>query len=62
MSVSSCCVGNSTGPYLSEGIRSAARLRVNFPENGDPNREGLPKWPAFEQNSDRALEFGHSVK
>ncbi len=35
---------------------------VNFAATGDPNGGGLPKWPAYRENSDLALEFGAEVK
>ena len=31
---------------------------VNFARTGDPNGEGLPKWPAYSSAGDQALEFG----
>lgn len=35
---------------------------VNFASTGNPNDNDLPKWPVFERESDRALEFGDTVK
>jgi para-nitrobenzyl esterase len=34
---------------------------VNFAKTGDPNGEGLPKWPAYTRAADQALEFGDVV-
>ena len=31
---------------------------VNFAKTGDPNGEGLPKWPAYTSKADQALEIG----
>jgi para-nitrobenzyl esterase len=35
---------------------------VQFAKTGDPNRPGLPLWPAYEAQEDRHLEFGETVK
>ena len=35
---------------------------VNFASAGDPNGKGLPKWPAYRQSSDVALELGDRVE
>ncbi len=35
---------------------------VNFAATGDPNRKGLPKWPAYQESSDIALELGDKVE
>ena len=35
---------------------------VQFAETGDPNREGLLEWPAYEPGSDLHMEFGDSIK
>ena len=34
---------------------------VNFAATGDPNGKGLPKWPAYKETSDVALELGDKV-
>jgi para-nitrobenzyl esterase len=34
---------------------------VNFAKTGNPNGEGLAKWPAYNPTSDQALEFGDVV-
>jgi para-nitrobenzyl esterase len=34
---------------------------VNFAKAGDPNGEGLPKWPAYSRSNDQALEFGDVI-
>jgi para-nitrobenzyl esterase len=34
---------------------------VNFAKNGDPNGAGLPKWPAYRESEDAALELGDNV-
>ena len=34
---------------------------VNFAKTGDPNGEGLAKWPVYDPGSDQALEFGDAV-
>lgn len=31
---------------------------VNFATTGNPNGEGLPRWPAYSAQSDQALELG----
>ena len=31
---------------------------VQFAKTGNPNREGLPKWPAFDPFTARVLEIG----
>ena len=30
---------------------------LNFAKSGDPNREGLPRWPRYEPTSDLLLEI-----
>lgn len=34
---------------------------VNFATSGDPNGEGLPVWPVFDQVDDRLLEIGDAI-
>lgn len=35
---------------------------VNFAKTGDPNGEGLPVWPAFNDNNPEIIELGDEVK
>jgi para-nitrobenzyl esterase len=54
-------------PYVFDNVKrplaeTMSQYWVNFAENGDPNGEGMPHWPAYQQSSDRALELGQSVK
>jgi para-nitrobenzyl esterase len=35
---------------------------VNFAKTGDPNRKGLPHWPAFGSTPARGIELGSEVK
>jgi para-nitrobenzyl esterase len=35
---------------------------VNFAATGDPNGDGLPKWPVYSEKSDVALELGNEIK
>jgi len=35
---------------------------VQFAKTGDPNKEGLTPWPAYDAKGDQHLEFGESVK
>ena len=35
---------------------------VQFAKTGDPNREGLPEWPAFQHATPRTLEIGDEVR
>jgi para-nitrobenzyl esterase len=35
---------------------------VNFAATGDPNGKGLPKWGAYQQSSDTALELGDRIR
>ena len=34
---------------------------VQFAATGDPNREGLPRWPAYDSETDQYLEFGDEI-
>ncbi|MBM4037291.1 MAG: carboxylesterase family protein [Planctomycetes bacterium] len=35
---------------------------TRFARTGDPNGEGLPRWPAYAREADQCLEFGDEVK
>jgi para-nitrobenzyl esterase len=35
---------------------------VQFAKTGNPNKEGLPEWPAYDLSKDQYLEFGEVVK
>lgn len=35
---------------------------VNFAKTGDPNGRGLPRWPAFTANDERALRLGEDIE
>jgi para-nitrobenzyl esterase len=35
---------------------------VQFAATGDPNRDGLPRWPAYDAASDRHLELGDQIR
>jgi len=35
---------------------------VNFARTGDPNGQGLPKWPAYRQGAEPYLELGTTIK
>jgi para-nitrobenzyl esterase len=35
---------------------------VNFAATGDPNGRGLPHWPAYEEKTDTAIEFGNTIE
>ena len=35
---------------------------INFARTGDPNGEGLPVWPVFEENAPEVIEFGDETK
>jgi carboxylesterase type B len=34
---------------------------VNFAKTGDPNGNGLAKWPAYNSATDQSLEFGDTI-
>jgi para-nitrobenzyl esterase len=46
-------------PQLS---RTMSACWVQFAAIGDPNREGLPRWPAYEPAADSHLEFGDKIE
>lgn len=57
-------LGTARGPYgdrmtkQDEAIEQQAHTYwVNFASNGDPNGEGLPKWPAYNPKTDVLLDF-----
>jgi para-nitrobenzyl esterase len=35
---------------------------VQFAKTGNPNKEGLPEWPAYDAAKDQYMEFGEAVK
>ena len=35
---------------------------VQFAKTGNPNKEGLPEWPAYDAAKDQFMEFGEAVK
>ncbi len=35
---------------------------ARFAATGDPNGEGLPKWPAYDTATDQYMQFGDSVE
>lgn len=35
---------------------------VNYAKNGDPNGPGVPKWPVYSRNNERALELGEAIR
>lgn len=35
---------------------------VNFARTGNPNRPGLPRWPAYKRTTDLSLEFGDDIR
>ncbi len=35
---------------------------VNFAQNGDPNGENLPVWPAYDENNPRIIELGDKTE
>jgi para-nitrobenzyl esterase len=35
---------------------------TNFAKTGDPNAPGLPRWPAYDANSDQHMDFGDTVQ
>ncbi len=49
---------NETDRSLAQAMNS---YWINFAKTGDPNGEGLPVWPLFDPETDRALEFGDEI-
>jgi para-nitrobenzyl esterase len=53
------------GKLLTEADRKMAsimsRYWVQFARTGDPNVNGLPKWPAYDAAGDKLLEFGADI-
>lgn len=43
---------------LSDKIQS---YWVNFATTGDPNGDGLPRWPAYDAGAEQILEFGDTI-
>ena len=50
---------NDTDRELSDTLAS---YWVNFAATGNPNREGLPEWPAFDRDADEALEISDTIQ
>lgn len=46
--------------YNLENIMSS--YWVNFAKTGDPNGDGLPKWPAFNDQNPEVIELGDEIK
>ena len=42
--------------------RAISQYWVNFARTGDPNGEGLPAWPRYEQATDQSIEFGSEIQ
>ena len=52
------------GDYTDTDTALSATMRaywVQFAATGDPNREGLPPWPAFDAETDRHLELSSAI-
>ena len=52
------------GDYTDTDTALSATMRaywVQFAATGDPNREGLPAWPAFDPETDRHLELNSAI-
>ena len=52
------------GDYTDTDAALSATMRaywVQFAATGDPNREGLPPWPAFDPETDRHLELSSAI-
>ncbi len=46
----------------SDLARTMIQYWVQFAKTGNPNVEGLPKWPRYENKSARYLELGDEIK
>src|SRR5207237_1908619 len=42
--------------------KTMAAIWVRFAKTGDPNGEGLPRWPAYTAEKDEHLELGDEVR
>jgi len=49
---------DETDHKLSDSVTS---YWVNFATTGNPNGEGLPKWPAYDAQSDQVLDLGDQI-
>jgi para-nitrobenzyl esterase len=50
---------NSTDKALSDVMMS---YWINFAANGDPNKEGLTKWPTYDANTGQYLDLGDAIQ
>ena len=50
---------DDTDRKLSDALAS---YWVNFATTGNPNRAGLPEWPAFDRDADEALDIGDTIQ
>ena len=63
-------LGKSPYPYANQDYDDTdhhlsnvmASFWVNFATTGDPNGEGLPRWPAYTREADELLDFGNTVQ
>ena len=53
-------LGDKTTESDARAAKQAHLYWVNFAKTGDPNGDGLPKWPAYEAKSDVVMEFTNS--